>query len=279
MTSRNYCFTVNNPATELELNEEIKYCIWQKEKGANGTIHYQGYVELKKALRITALKKWGGNWASAHYESRKGTREQARDYCKKKDETFLEGPWEHGDFEKGQGSRNDLDDVIKTMKETRSLKRVAEEHPATYLRYHKGFKAWLDITDTRKRDWPMEIIVYWGEPGSGKSRKAREHDENAYYLGRGNADALWWDGYDGQETVVIDDFYGWIKYDTLLRLCDRYPLRVDYKGGQVNFLSKKIIFTSNRHPREWYKMDCAALMRRITEIWRVDKGVEPIKES
>lgn len=79
--------------------------------------------------------------------------------------------------------------------------------------------------------------------------------------------------------MIIDDFYGWIKYSTLLRLLDRYPMRVEYKGGQANFLAKTIIFTSNRHPSEWYKMDNSALMRRITEIWRVDKGVEPIKES
>lgn len=79
--------------------------------------------------------------------------------------------------------------------------------------------------------------------------------------------SIWWDNYDGQENVVIDDFYGWLPYDNLLRICDRYPLLCEIKGGQVNFLAKRICITSNNTPAQWYKnVVLAAFIRRV-EIW------------
>ena len=35
-----------------------------------------------------------------------------------------------------------------------------------------------------------------------------------------------------------DDFYGWIKFDEMLRLLDRYPLLVETKGGTTHFTSR-----------------------------------------
>ena len=54
---------------------------------------------------------------------------------------------------------------------------------------------------------------------------------------------------------------------TFLRICDRYPLRVEYKGGMTQFVSKTLIITSNREPRDWYKCECdvSALYRRINQ--------------
>lgn len=42
-----------------------------------------------------------------------------------------------------------------------------------------------------------------------------------YYKPRGEL----WDGYHQQPSVIIDDFYGWLKYDELLKISDRYLLR------------------------------------------------------
>ena len=75
---------------------------------------------------------------------------------------------------------------------------------------------------------------------------------------------------ESQETVIIDDFYGWMPFDTLLRLTDRYPMLVDIKGGAVQFTAKRIIITSNEVPDNWYpNVSCLphrwnALLRRIT---------------
>ena len=65
----------------------------------------------------------------------------------------------------------------------------------------------------------------------------------------------------------MDDFYGWVKYDEMLKICDRYPYRVPIKGGFRQFTSECIIITSNSEPDQWYKFDAynggAALLRRI----------------
>lgn len=62
----------------------------------------------------------------------------------------------------------------------------------------------------------------------------------------------WWQRYDGEHTVIMDDFYGWVPYDEMLRIMDRYPHKVETKGGYKEFLSKQLIITSNLHPCEWY---------------------------
>ena len=44
--------------------------------------------------------------------------------------------------------------------------------------------------------------------------------------------AKWWDGYEGEKEVLIDEFWkDFYKYHELLRLLDRYPCKVEKKGG------------------------------------------------
>lgn len=139
-TSRSYVFTINNPTIEPEELLEtadglacIRYIVFQSELGDNGTPHYQGYLELTRPQRITYLR---ANFHPAHYEPRRGTREQARDYAMKED-TRTEGPWESGDWRAGgAGQRTDLTGVVEACK-TGSLKHVAQTHPEAILRYSK----------------------------------------------------------------------------------------------------------------------------------------------
>lgn len=106
---------------------------------------------------------------------------------------------------------------------------------------------------------PLMVLV--GPPGCGKSCYVCR-DDRKYYKPRGP----WWDGYDSHPNVVIDDFYGWISYDELLRVCDRYPCKVPVKGTFVEFVSKWTFFTSNKHVWEWYSFetfDPAAILRKV----------------
>lgn len=281
--SRSFVFTINNPTSALVFNEEkysfVRYCSWQTEKGATGTRHYQGYIEFNQPVRISKIKSLGGDWARAHLEVRRGTRDQARDYSRKED-SRLEGPWEFGEWDSGgAGKRTDLQGAVAMLKETGSLKRVAEEFPEVFVRNCRGLRELHDITSDAKRSWKSTVYVFYGNPGSGKSRLASElSGESVYFLRRGNSNSVWWDGYHGQDNVIIDDFYGWIPYDLLLRVCDRYECLVDYKGGATQLLAKKIFITSNRNPLDWYKfaehkhMDPRAFQRRIDWQIRLDQG-------
>ncbi len=122
----------------------------------------------------------------------------------------------------------------------------------------------------------MEVHIYVGDPDAGKTRacydQARAGDYSIYDVMSPNMQggAIWFDGYQREHAILLDDFYGWLPWTFLLKLLDRYPMRVQTKGGVTPFLSKKIFITSNSHPNTWYHygghMQYAALERRITTL-------------
>ncbi|XP_052816402.1 uncharacterized protein LOC128242984 [Mya arenaria] len=64
---------------------DVGYICWGREVGASGTPHLQGFVQFKKRIRMTALKKIKP-FDRAHLEKRRGTAPEARDYTAKDDE-------------------------------------------------------------------------------------------------------------------------------------------------------------------------------------------------
>lgn len=55
----------------------------------------------------------------------------------------------------------------------------------------------------------------------------------------------WWDGYQGEKTVIIDDLITneWI--DKIDKLTDKYPFRVETKFGSKEVAYNTIIFISS----------------------------------
>lgn len=284
MTSSNWLFTINNPTTETipeQWTDDVKYCIWQAETGEKGTPHLQGYLQLKKKSRISALKKLH---RTAHWEARKGTHQQAVDYCSK-EQTRTNGPFTYGSPTKGAGQRNDLQALKDALDAGRSEKEIAMDDALfpTWAKYYRALERYNKLTGKKERKWATQTIVYWGPPGTGKSSRAlHEGGTAAFWLPKPHSrGAVWWDGYDGQEVVVIDEFYGWIQRDLLCRLCDRYPLFVETKGGSVPFLAKKIIITSNKPPVEWYNIGLGPMERRLEgemgKVYEIATYTDPTK--
>lgn len=107
--------------------------------------------------------------------------------------------------------------------------------------------------------------VFWGRSGTGKTRRAWDEAGPQGYSK--DPSTKWFDGYDCQECVVIDEFRGQIGIAHLLRWLDRYPVRVETKGGSRALMASKFFITSNLSPEQWYPdIDAetlAALRRRI----------------
>lgn len=140
-----------------------------------------------------------------------------------------------------------------------TLESLLESAPDLLVRYSRGLSD-LSFRVTKKQAKEfriMNVTILWGVPGCGKTRLAvhsaslREMDY--FILDKLTGDALWFDGYDGEETLIIDDFYGWISHSQILRILDGYMYRAAIKGSFRWALWKTVILTSNRHPKEWYK--------------------------
>lgn len=275
MTSRSWCGTSFDleaftfPEVVSEENR-VKYGIWQLEICPHtSALHCQWYIEFTASVRHSFVKRVVGDLRS-HVEIRRGSPIQARDYCRKSD-SRLPGtePSEVGK-QTGQGHRADLEDVQDALDAGTSPGEIAQRYFATWCRYHRSIdRYWLE--NQTPRCWTMDVRVYYGPTGSGKSRRALvESDGSMYPLGHSNGGA-WFDGYSAEFTIVIDDFYGWLPFSFLLQLLDRYPFKVPTKGSHIPFLSRRIIITSNVHPNQWYDytkphMNWHALERRITTI-------------
>lgn len=239
--AKNWCITYNNYEQEcLQFNPETdQYMVCGLEIGEKNTPHIQGYIQLKKRTTLKSLKR---RFPKHHLEVARGSPKQNVEYCTKDGKSH-----EHGELLKGQGARSDLTALKNEIDAGTSYERIRELDYGYALRYQRAIKN--DIEYCRKpRSWPTELYIYWGATGTGKTRKAFESYPEAYWKTRGE----WWDDYEGHETVIIDEFYGWLPISEMLRLCDRYPMQVPVKGGFRKFVAKRIIITSNVRYTEWW---------------------------
>nr|QJI53392.1 MAG: replication-associated protein [Circoviridae sp.] len=272
---RRWCFTLNNPtdddnqlvATALR-PDEFHYAIVGREKGEQGTPHLQGYLHFKQKKRLSALKKI---LPRAHFERARGSDHDNEAYCSKEGDVMLTIGAPVGS---NRANKRELDAAVAAVMSGSDMKKVAREFPVTYVKHGRGLRDLSLLVGSQPRDFKTEVIVLWGPPGCGKSRWANQQEGSKYYKMKGE----WWDGYGGEEIVVIDDFYGWLPYCEMLRLCDRYPHKVPIKGAYVEFTSKKIIITSNKPPEAWYRDGCdaSALFRRFTKVmwYNIDRMEE-----
>jgi len=285
--SRVWCWTINNPTNTpeeiLDFLGGTRFSIFQREKGENGTEHYQGYSSFKAPTRFAAVKKLGGDFARAHIEESKGNEQQNVAYCTKQG-SRLDGPWECG-VRSSQGKRSDLESVASAVKSGESLKRIAEDYPTQFIKFHRGITELKNILGAREpRDFLTELWVFYGLPGTGKSYAANHIGRTLgmYTPTFGNS-GLWWDGYSGEPVVLLDEFKCQLPLAQLKRLADRYELKIDIKGlTPVQFVSKTIIITTNLEFDSWYVSDKVsnterdALRRRIQFMARFDTLDGPI---
>lgn len=287
----NWCWTLNNYTLEeivllrtLVLTGKCKYIMWGKEVGESGTPHLQGYLELVKKERITGIRKWMPPRV-ANLDPRRGTQDQAINYCKK-DGLFEE----HGEktvqpgcslSEKENLIQNQLIDLRSQILAGASEPQIYEANPYLAARFPKFISKLTEWRVPEIRD-NLVIELHVGPTGSGKTSQAFQRFPTIYNMPVKSGTTLWFNGYYGQKVVLLDDFKGGFGLDNLLRLLDKFPIQVENKGGFHWFVPERIIMTSNFEEKEWYDYSkreehFLALQRRIHDRYRWRKGYHSIK--
>lgn len=262
--SRGWCFTLNNPglADELDL-EQLKniavYVIIGKETGAEGTPHYQGYCRFAHPQHFRRIKDL---LPRAHIELQRGTAAQAAEYCKK-----------DGDFEEfgdppksgGQSTKEKWRKVIALAEEGK-MDEIKDDYPGIYLLHRPK------LLSLRRRPTMIlsDLVNEWwvGPTGTGKSRKLWADYPDHYP----KALNKWWDGYDNEEIVAIEEFNpeaGKYLAHFVKIWADRYPFSPEIKGATIKKIRpKKIIVLSNYTIQQCFDRaeDCMPLLRRFKVI-------------
>lgn len=272
--ARGWCITINNYTDDDQqrlrdfyaTEDGCKYLIFGKEIApTTGTPHLQCYLHLDNPRYGNVLRACighRGNWKVAN-----GTPAQNKKYCSKDHDFF-----EFGEVPQ-QGKRNDLVTLVRRVcTEGATMQSLIDggEHDvlATYCRNERSISK-LATMVSGKRDASQAPTVHWlyGETGTGKSRWAFETYPDAYRFpcdGSG-----WWDGYTGQKVVVFDDLRAnsGLSFSVLLKVLDRYPMRVQQKGASTELLATTFVITAPAHPEVIFgacgeKVD--QLLRRIS---------------
>lgn len=259
--SRAFTFTLNNYVEEdfelLEdvfLNENVDYLCYGKEVGESGTPHLQGYIKFKNPRSFKSVVKKHHRW---HLEKAIKPPLANKRYCEKQGDFT-----EFGNSPKGKGKRSDIDIVKEMVKEGKPMSEICDEVTSYQgLKFAETLKKYKEI----KRTWKPNVYWFWGASGTGKTRRAYEMFPDAWESGR---DGKWWEGYDGHENIILDDFRAdFCKFHELLRILDRYPYRIETKGSSRQLLARNIVITSPYRPSEIYRNktqeDIYQLIRRI----------------
>lgn len=275
MKVRHYCLTFfTEPVAKLP--EGFRYAIYGKEIcPETKTEHWQAYVELHNSQRMSFIKKaYSDN--TIHCEQRKGTRDQAREYCKK------DGQWtEYGKWISGQGHRSDLEEVAGSLiMGATSIQDVMENNPTLYCKYRNGLKD-LAAAGTKKKTKEfrkLEVILITGPTGCGKTREAMKE---ASYRIQGTQ-LQWWQDYEQEDCICIDEYSNDVKITELLNILDGYQLRLNVKGSHTYANWNKVYITTNLRLEQIHKdakpAHRNALFRRITKIdnrWEKKEDLTP----
>lgn len=148
----------------------------------------------------------------------------------------------------------------------------------TLPRMSKAIREYKQLTQIKSRKH-IKISWFYGPTGTGKTYTAHDLMQDKYgdnyWVWNGNFQ--WFDGYEGQKGVIIDDFRRQeIKFNFMLQLLQAYRFRVPIKGGFVNWIPEWIIITcpvDSREAWQWVDKDgeiqdwdsYEQLERRITE--------------
>lgn len=287
--SRKWNITINNPLdkgfTHTKISEELQtlkslvyYCM-ADESGQ--THHTHIFCAFSSAVRFSTLK---ARLPEAHLEAARGSVAQNRDYIAKtgkwendrKHGTRIPGTFEEwGDApEERQGRRTDLDDLYQMVKEGATDLEILEVHPRAMMyldkieRVRQTLKAERYATEFRQ----LDVTYIWGPTGTGKTRGVME--EHGYdKVCRVTDYDHPFERYNGEDTIVFDEFRSQLRISDMLNYLDGYPLMLPCRYANRQACYTKVYLISNVPLENQYRgvqmdepLTWKAFLRRIHHV-------------
>ncbi len=243
-------------------NLTYKYMLFGKEIcPTTGKEHLQGFMIFNSNKSLKGLRKELFPWAPHLEKSYAGAVVNIR-YCKKDGNIWFED----GDPPKGQGLRVDLKMIKQRMEAGATVSEMIDDgmiNNFQQIQLAEKLNKYIKF----KRTKPVVVWVY-GPTGCGKTKFVHDNYSDVYVA----MNNKWWDGYENQSVILIDDLRAEdYPFNYLLRLLDAYPLQLEIKGGSVQLRNKMFIITCPETPVGLFGSshsgeDIGQLTRRIDKI-------------
>lgn len=266
---RSWVFTINNfDSSDLDKLTALdcQYLIYGFERGSAGTPHLQGFVHFANARTRRSL---AANLPRAYLDKRRGTVQQAIDYCKK-DGVFIERGTPPIDQETalllGRQRANETHREIISRAEKGDFEWIKQNYPAVWIARMPSLRSMFK-PPTAILDGDLLHEWWYGPTGCGKSSTVWGLYPTHYQKQLNK----WWDGYDSEAVVVIEEWSpkNEISGSQLKIWADRYPFPGQIKGGTLQRARpQKIIVLSNYSIAECFteSQDRDPILRRFTQI-------------
>lgn len=246
--ARYWLLTIPIDAYKLptELPANILWLRGQQERGDNTDYHHwQLFCTFKQPARLAAVKKIFGE--KCHAEP---SRSQAAEQYVIKDDTAIAGTrFELGQKPFQRNSKTDWDSARSLAKSG----KLDDCPPDVYIKYYRTLKEIGRDHMTKPKDLDSVCGIWiYGPPGVGKSHFARQHyGPNIFFKPQNK----WWDGYQHETSVLIDDFDSKQLGHLLKIWADKYSFVAETKGNSIHIRPDRILITSNYSIEEIFNED------------------------
>lgn len=303
-SSRKFQLTINNPIDHGYTHENIRailsdlsgllYWCMCDEIGEQGTPHTHVYVVSQNGIMFDTMH---GKFYGAHIEKANGSNQQNRDYVRKdgkwqndeKHETSLPDTFEEwGEMPPDiTHKESQAESIMQMVRDGMSNAEILEEIPTAYnkLAYIEQARQTI-LKDKFKNEWrSLDITYLWGDTGAGKTRSVMERYgySNVYQITNYEHP---FDGYQGQDVIIFEEFRSSLKIDDMLKYLDGYPIMLPCRYADKVACYTKVFIISNYsleqqypnvqidNPRTW-----SAFLRRIHKVEYMSNDFKPLPDD
>lgn len=274
LQSRKWALVINNPSeagldhhalTEILQRFAPTYYCMADEVATTGTYHTHVFLYASSPIRFSTIKN---RFPTAHIEKAYGSARDNRAYnCKEdkwadtdKAETSVEGTFEEwGDLpaEKEEKAPQ-MFRLVQNIRAGLSTTEIIDDSPSLAFRVRDIdlLRQTLTAEKYAMENRKLEVTYLYGASGTGKTWGIyQRHDPRTvcritnYRAARG----ISFDGYNGQDVLVFEEFNGQIPIENMLNYLDIYPLHLPARYNDRIACYTKVYITSNQPLEKQYK--------------------------